>query len=227
MFIIAEDTGLRTIPKKLKTLKEGRLRMRVGIQTAGDINRNRRMYSKGLLESGVCSIKPRLAEGDLLGELDHPIDKNPVRQVTVLYKEASHQFKEIGWDGNTLVAVIETLRTKPNGENLRILAEDGIPIGFSFRGMGDLKQGINEGRQFFEVKPPLHVVTWDAVSYPSHQGARLIEITEGVTRMIHESANLYENNGLVCTSEGYCYFPNDFDQLVERRIIKLKNKYEL
>ena len=42
MYIISEDTGLRTIPKKLKSLKEGRLRLRVGLQTAGDINRNRR-----------------------------------------------------------------------------------------------------------------------------------------------------------------------------------------
>lgn len=227
MFIINEDTGLRTVPKKLKNLKEGRLRMRVGLQTAGDINRNKRLYTKGLLEGGVNTIMPRVSSGDFLGELDHPIDKNPVRQVTVLYSKASHQFKEIGWDGNTLVAIIETLRTKPHGENLKVLAEDGIPIGFSFRGMGDLKQTTSGGRQIFEVRPPLHVVTWDAVSYPSHQGARLIEITENVTRMIHESANIYENNGLVCTSEGYCYFPNEFDQLVERRIIKLKNKYEL
>jgi len=225
MYIISEDTGLRTIPKKLKSLKEGRLRLRVGLQTAGDINRNRRSYDKDLLEGGVNTVRPRITDGDLLGELDHPIDKNPVRQVTVLYKNASHQFREVGWDGNTLVAVIETLRTKPHGENLRILAEDGIPIGFSFRGMGDLKQITEGGKTFFKVKPPLHVVTWDAVSYPSHQGARLIEITESVTRMIHESTGLCECNGLVCTSEGYCYFPNDFDQLVEKRIIKLKEKF--
>jgi len=225
MFIISEDTGLRTIPKKLKSLKEGRLRMRVGLQTAGDINRNRRSYDKDLLEGGINTVKPRIAQGDLLGELDHPIDKNPVRQVTVLYQKASHQFREIGWDGNTLVAVVETLRTH-NGQDLKVIAEDGIPVGFSFRGMGDLKQVSENGKTFFKVRPPLHVVTWDAVSYPSHQGARLIEITEGVTKMIHESVNICESNGLVCTAEGYSYFPNDFDQLVEKRIIKLKNKFD-
>jgi len=144
----------------------------------------------------------------------------------VLYKEAAHQFCEMGWDGNKLVAVIETLRT-PNGEILKNLAEDGIPIGFSFRGMGDLKQVMEGGRPVYEVLGPLHVVTWDAVSYPSHKDAKLIEITESVTRVIHESTGLCECNGMVCTSEGYCYFPSDFDRLVEQRIIKLQNKYSL
>ena len=33
-------------------------------------------------------------------------------------------------------------------------------------------------------------------------------------------------DGLICTEDGYCYFPNDFDKLVEQRIIDLKGKYK-
>jgi hypothetical protein len=226
MYIFAEAAHTMVIPKKVKTLKEGRIRADVVVQTGGDINRNRRRYATQLLKDGVLTIQPRIKEGSFLGELDHPIDKDPVRQVTVLYKESAHQFCEMGWDGNKLIAVIETLRT-PNGKILRDLAEDGIPVGFSFRGMGDLQQITENKRQVYEVIGPLHVVTWDAVSYPSHAEAKLIKITESVTRMIHESTGVCENEGMVCTNEGYCYFPNDFDRLVEQRIIKLKEKFTL
>lgn len=226
MYIFSEDAGLRAIPKKLHGGKKGRIRAEVCLQTAGEVNRNKRLYSKNLLESGVMLIRPRITDGEFLGELDHPIDKNPVRQITVLYTKASHQFKEIGWDGNHLKAVIETLSTH-NGKDLKALAEDGVPIGFSFRGMGDIRQGMMNGSSFYDVQPPLHVVTWDAVSYPSHPKAKLIKITEGVQTIIHEAVGLSSNNGLICTSEGYCYFPNDFDKLVEQRVIHLKNKYLL
>jgi len=226
MYIFAEAAELMGVPKKLKTLKEGRMRMRVGLQTGGDVNRNRRRYQKSIIDEGVKTIRPRMKEGSFLGELDHPIDKDPVRQVTVLYAESAHQFCEMGWEGNKLIAILDTLRT-PKGEILKNLAEDGIPVGFSFRGMGDLKQVTENGGPVYEVMGPLHVVTWDAVSYPSHSEAKLIEITESVTRVIHESTGLHEVNGLVCTSEGYCYFPNDFDRLVEKRIIRLKDKFKL
>lgn len=226
MYIFAESAQTMGVARNIKKLREGRIRANVIVQTGGDVNRNYRRYATQILKDGVESVRPRINEGSFLGELDHPIDKDPVRQITVLYKESAHQFREMGWDGNKLIAVIETLRT-PNGEILKNLAEDGIPIGFSFRGMGDLKQVMENGRPIYDVIGPLHVVTWDAVSYPSHKDAKLIEITESVTRMIHESTGLCECNGMICTSEGYCYFPSDFDRLVEQRIIRLQNKYSL
>ena len=137
---MTEAPTIRSIPKKLKNLKEGRIRIRACLQTGDVVNRNKRKYSKSLIESGVANVKPRINEGSLLGELDHPVASNAnsvARQVTVLFKEASHKFCEIGWDGNKLVSVLETLRT-PNGEILRNLAEDGIPVGFSFRGISNL-----------------------------------------------------------------------------------------
>jgi len=228
MYIITEAPMIRAIPKKLKSLKEGKIRLKACLQTGDVVNRNKRRYSKSLIESGVANVNSRVHEGSLLGELDHPVangNGSVVRQVTVLFKEASHKFCEIGWEGNKLVSVMETLRT-PNGEILKNLAEDGIPVGFSFRGMGDLKQVMENGNTFFEVRPPLHVVTWDAVSYPSHDGANLIEITENVTKMVYESVGVYDMGGLVCTAEGHCYFPNDFDRLVEKRIIRLTEKFK-
>ena len=226
MWILSEESSLRTAPKLLNTNKKGRLRFEACIQTVGDINRNRRRYSKQLMMEGITKIDDRIKEGSFLGELDHPIDTNPIRQVTVLYKESSHQILELGWTNEMLIGVLETTRSD-NGTLLKNYAEDGIPIGFSFRGMGDLKQTSEGGTIIYDVAPPLHIITWDAVSFPSHQKAKMIKITEGVTRMLHEAAGIIEQNGMICTKEGYCYLPDDFDRLVEQRVILLKEKFEM
>lgn len=244
MYIICENEIMRSVPKNIKPVSKGeRVRMECVLQTVGDVNRNRRRYSKELIESGLSDIKDMIKENSFLGELDHPIDKNPNRQLTVQYKDVSHLIREYGWDGNKLVAVVETLRT-PNGTILKNLAEDGIPVGFSFRGMGDIRRSMVEGKECFDVTGPLKVVTWDAVTNPSHKQARMIRITEGMkaelsTAMIAESnkfltesvcgknmkTKMFEENGMVCTSDGICYLPNDFDRLVEQKVIRLQKKF--
>lgn len=226
LYLISENEITKSIPKKVKGFKD-KIRFEACIQTAGDINRNKRRYKKELIESGLSKVNPRISEGSFLGELDHPIDKNPVRQITVEYKSVSHRFKELGWDGDKLIAVVETLRT-PYGTILKNLAEDGIPVGFSFRGMGELKQVHEAQGSFFDVNPPLHIITWDSVSQPSHTKAKLIKITESVNNVLQESVGYTEcNTGFIKTSDGVCYLPNDFDQLVEQQIIKLKSKFEI
>jgi len=244
MYIISETT-MTSVPQKTQRIKNGNLRFEACIQTADDINRNKRRYRRDVLEEGINSIRPRLQEGSFIGELDHPIDTNPVRQTTTLYKEASHRFMEMGWDGNKLIGIVETLRT-PNGSILSNLAEDGLPIGFSFRGMGDVRPVSESGMNVMEVQGPIHCVTWDAVSYPSHSEARLIKITESVVRQIHESVGMgcrnltesmspiihdlneiEEHDGLICTESGVCYLPSHFDQLVEQRVIDLVDKFRL
>ncbi len=246
MYIFVESTTMTTVPQNTSSSKRnGNLRFEACIQTAGDINRNKRRYSRPLLGESVDRIMPRVHDGSFVGEMDHPVDTNPVRQTTCLYKECSHRFVEMGWDGNKLIAVVECLRT-PNGNILRNLAEDGIPVGFSFRGMGDLRMVNEGGKQVNEVVGPLHTVTWDAVSYPSHAQATMIKITEGVVRqihsnvgigcqslsesmscIIHDANNINENDDLICTSEGVCYLPNQFDKLVEQRVITLVSKFEV
>lgn len=224
-FIIVESGGISSIPTNIKKGRD-KIRCEVCLQTANDVNRNKRRYRKELIEGALAKLQERIGEGSLLGELDHPIDRNPVRQVTVLYKEASHRFMETGWDGNKLISVIETLRT-PNGTILKNLAEDGIPVGYSFRGMGDLRQ-VNEGGQiFFEVQDPLHAITWDAVSYPSHLQAKTIKITESVANTLFESVGFIEESGYIKTEDGIIYFPNDFDKLVEQRVIDLTDKFKI
>lgn len=231
MFIINEEASTTSIPFNIKSTKE-KIRFECILQTVGDINRNRRRYSRGLVEEGIVKINERIKEGSFLGELDHPISSEPQRQVTVLFANASHRIIDIGWDGNKLVGTLESLRT-PMGTILKNLAEDGIPIGFSFRGMGDLKEVNENGVVIHDVQPPLHVVTWDAVGHPSHKEAKIVKINEATISAIykkvtiHESSGVNESNGMICTSEGVCYLPDQFDKLVDQRKIRLIDKYKI
>lgn len=228
--IIINESALVSQARNIKAISKGdKIRFEAVLQTANDINRNRRMYDKDTLQESMNKISERVKGREFLGELDHPIDSNPARQVTVSFKEASHLIVDLGWDGNKLIGVLESLRT-PNGMILKNLAEDNIPIGFSYRGMGDLKQ-IREdmGGPVFKVVGPLTTVTWDCVSFPSHKEAKLMKINESVQRAIMESidplAIKFQNSEMICTEGGVCYLPNSYDRMIEERIMNLKNRF--
>jgi len=243
-FIINDGCTVNSIPKKIKKSKE-KIRFECVLQTCDVKNRNGRMYPKSVLDESIQQVMPRVKNGSFLGELDHPIDNNPVRQVTVRYHDAGHRILEMGWEGNKLVGVLESLRT-PNGTILMNLAEDGIPIGFSYRGMGDAEKTEDSNGIMQVIKSPLMTITYDSVTFPSHEGAHLIKITENVNSTLTEHVSLnackpkslietsilfeddiYEENGMVCTSEGICFLPDAFDVLVQRRILSIKKKFQI
>lgn len=251
MFLMNESPGFSFIPKKLEKTRNGNLRFEACLQTVGTVNRNRRLYTKGLLDEGIQSVRSRIDDGSFLGELDHPVSTDPVRQFTVLYQCVSHRIRDAGWDGDRLMGVVETVSTS-KGRDLRGLITDDIPVGFSFRGMGDLKSIKEAGQEYQQVVGPLQVISWDSVSYPSHEGAYItkvmegsqpksaevydpLEITEEVRKslyesvgvILHEKNGIKETDGVICTKEGICYIPGDFDQLIQKRIIKLVDKFKV
>ena len=229
MYIIGEGAVISQ-PAKIKTSGD-KVRFEAIIQTCNDINRNKRKYTKKVLEEGVNVYKPRIKEGSALGELDHPISEDAVRQCTVLYNEASHKFLEMGFEGNKLVAVIETLAGPPKGMVLKkLITEDKIPVGFSFRGTGELRTIRESGDEISEVVGPLNVITWDSVSYPSHATAKLIKINESVNNQLQESVsfitNYKEQGGVIITESGFTFLPDAFDRYVDLHLKTLSNKFK-
>lgn len=231
-YIIIES-AIMGYPKKIKPIKNDgkKIRMECVLQTVGDVNRNNRMYDKNTMQKSINLVTERMHTKNFQGELDHPVDSNPARQSTVLYKESSHCILECGWDGSVLKGVIETLYATKNGRTMRdLVVVDQIPIGFSYRGMGELERGFHNGKSIFKVTGPMTTITWDCVSYPSHAKAKIIRITEGVKKQIYESVNydkittLEESTGLICTSDGVCFLPNDYDRFVETRKKQIKQK---
>lgn len=200
-------------PEKVKKYTDGKVIFEAYLQEANETNQNKRVYYKNTLDAGMRRIQDKIDRRAFVGELDHPISDNQIRQVTVMYKEASHLIREWGWEGNLLRGVIETLPYSANGKTLSGLILDRIPVGFSLRGLAD----VEDRGSFQEVKDPLLIITFDSVSEPSHSKATIQEIrNESFVRVLSESREM------ICCSNGHCYLPDYFDMLVESEILKLQ-----
>jgi len=191
----------------------GKARFRMTLQTMDEVNQNHRMYPSNVLMGGMENTKERMGRNAFFGELDHPMPSgneqfDTVRQTTVSLEKVSHVIKDFEKRGNLLVGEIETSST-PSGAILHGLLKDKSGLGMSMRGLAELERK----EDYNVVKDPLMVVTYDAVSLPSHKAA-VVDFNE----MRFESHMLNEQSGLVCLN-GRCFLPNYFDKLVERKII--------
>lgn len=214
---VIKEGAVFSAPENVKRYINGKVIFEAYLQEADEKNKNKRVYPYNVLENGMRRVEDKIKRRAFVGELDHPITKNTVRQVTVMYKEASHLIREWGWQGNLLRGVVETLPYSANGKTLSGLIMDKIPVGFSLRGLADV-----EDRSTYQlVKDPLMVITFDSVSEPSHSKATIQEIyNESYVQIVSESKNM------ICCSNGHCYLPDYFDMLIETEILKLK-KYQI
>jgi len=191
------------------------------LQTCDDVNQNKRLYPKNVLTSAMTQAEERIKNRKFLGETDHPLVQgnesyDGMRQTTVLLKEASHLLRTYEFQGNNLVGEMETLRT-PNGRIILGLLQDKVTLGVSMRGLAELKKA-DSGYNI--VQDPLYIITFDAVSLPSHKSA-VVNFNE----MRFESKSmLTESCGTVCYN-GICYLPDYFDKLVESKIIKFFDRW--
>ncbi len=159
----------QAITEAVKT-ENGNLLVEGRLQTAEVKNGNGRYYPREVLEREVDKYKEGpIAESRALGELDHPDSQ------VINLKNVSHNIKEIHWDGNDVIGVIEILPT-PSGNILTELFKNGITVGVSSRGMGSLKQ-LGETQ---EVQDDFELLCWDFVSTPSTPGAYVAPINEGL-----------------------------------------------
>ncbi len=207
------------------------------MQSSDEKNQNNRVYPKNLLDEGMNNCKGRIQGRSFWGELDHPlltgdrqVDMN--RQSQVLLKEVSHLIRGYEWNGNKLVGELETVDT-PNGKILLGLLRDKCRAGLSLRGLASLKR-IGDYNQ---VEGPLTVISYDAVSVPSHKGA-VVDFNEMKfeSKMLMES--VMKDNSLIyrdtlreskcgntiCVN-GVCYLSEYFDKLVETKSIKFFDKW--
>lgn len=201
--------------KIVKSYKSGKCIVETYLQEADTPNQNERVYPQQVIDGGLQKLQPMIEARRFLGELDHPISDNPIRQTTVLYGECSHMLTEYGWENNLLKGVVETLPYTPKGKIMDGLIRDRHPVGFSLRGIAD---SAPRG-QYKYIKAPLIVITYDCVSKPSNHKAVMTEIKQESLQILHENAQA------ICLENGVCYLPNYFDMLIEQKVINLKKKY--
>ena len=142
------------------------------LQRAEAKNQNGRIYPKEILEREIENyINGPIAESRALGELDHP------ESSVINLQNVSHNITKVYWDGDDVMGEVEILST-PAGNILKELFRNGITVGISSRGMGSVKDNVNEGT--VEVQDDFELLCWDFVSTPSTPGAYVHPIKEGL-----------------------------------------------
>lgn len=181
------------------------------IQRANTPNKNRRIYSKNILERETSKlIKGARSAGapGIIGELDHPDSS------VVSLKNACIGILDYRWNGNDQLGDIEILPT-PSGNILRNILEAGYIPGISSRGMGSVRNlHENDDPDLVEVEDDFEMVTWDAVSDPSTHNAYFKELKEG--RQLTESFRRgypYQRassimQDIICNLSGVCCLKN-------------------
>jgi hypothetical protein len=150
-------TNLQIIAESKET---NMMKIRGIFQRADEVNNNKRIYPKALMEEHVKEMQPAIRENRLLGELDHPAYD------VVKLSNASHKITKLEMQGNDVIGEAVILGT-PAGKVAQELIKGGVAIGISSRGTGTLA----EGKGGHSTVKEYHGITYDLVADPSTRGA--------------------------------------------------------
>lgn len=131
-------------------------------------NLNERVYPLNEIAKAVQGMQARIqATGGILGECDHP------DTLTVNIDNVSHIITEIHMEGTNGVGALKLLPT-PKGLIIRTMLENGVKLGVSSRGSGDV--------DYNGIVSQFDIVTVDIVAQPSAPDAYPKPIFESLYR---------------------------------------------
>lgn len=148
---------------------------------AEEKNRNGRVYPRHIIEREVNKFQALIESREAVGELSHPesIEINPDRSAILI--------QSLVMDGNNAMGKAKVLST-PCGKILESLLNDGVRMGVSSRGTGNLNEDMTVAEDY-------SLSTIDSVYMPSAQVAYTDAIYESVQYaskwVLNEATGLY------------------------------------
>ena len=142
-----------------------------GIMIQGNVkNANQRIYPVHEISNSVKTLEEQI-RGDytVLGEVDHPED------LKINLDRVSHMITEIWMDGNDGHGKLKILPT-PMGEVMKTMLQNGVKLGVSSRGSGNVNESNGHVSEF-------EIVTVDIVAQPSAPSAYPKAIYESLMNM--------------------------------------------
>lgn len=134
------------------------------------LNGNKRIYPKAVIKPEVERyIREDIQKNRAIGHLNHPKD-DPSND----YTKASHKFESLVESGNNWIARATVMKHTPMGSIVAGLMEEGVQMGISSRGLGDMKES-NGARV---VQKYRMLSAGDIVSDPSGPDAYLTNLME-------------------------------------------------
>lgn len=165
-FIISESTAVTV--EDLDLVEKGRRVVGYGrLQTAEEINRNRRIYELAELSREVEAPRQKelLSAGYMRAESGHPMSKDLTRQQTIDPTNTCAIFKTLEMKGMDVMGSF-CGTNNALGEAFDLDLRDGYKPAWSLRALGSIEQ-TPKGACVRNLK----MITYDHVIYPSHPGA--------------------------------------------------------
>jgi hypothetical protein len=160
-------------------------------------NANGRVYNKEhMMEAVKKYYEEFIKTSRSVGELNHP------ESVEIDYNNACHLITNLKQDGNIWIGESTILSGTPKGDLLAGLITNGVKVGMSTRGVGDVDSSGNVGAY--------NLITVDVVSNPSagKQGAWVNGIFESKNFLIDAYGDIIE--------EGYNKLEKDLSKLPKK-----------
>ena len=155
-----------------------------GICIQGDVkNANQRVYPGTEIRRAVGSLNEQIKKGNsILGEIDHPSD------LKINLDRVSHMITEMWLDGANGYGKMKILPT-PMGNLAKTMLENGVKLGVSSRGSGNVNESDGSVSDF-------EIVTVDIVATPSAPDAFPKAIYESIMNQTHGHKIFDMSNGL-------------------------------
>lgn len=133
-------------------------------------NANGRNYPINEIKRAVDQINEQISQGrSVLGEVDHPSN------LRINLDRVCHTITQMWMDGPNGFGTLKILPT-PMGNIIRVMLENGVQLGVSSRGSGEVDPNTGEVKNF-------DMVTVDIVAQPSAPDAYPKAIYEGLMNM--------------------------------------------
>ena len=130
-------------------------------------NANERVYPVNEIAKAVDTINEQIKTGhSVLGEVDHPDD------LKINLDRVSHMIEKMWMDGPAGMGTLKILPT-PMGELVKTMLTNGVKLGVSSRGSGNVNDANGHVSDF-------EIVTVDVVAQPSAPNAYPTAIYEGL-----------------------------------------------
>lgn len=144
----------------------------------GRENRNGRVYEEKEYLPHLEYLKKDMANGSLLGELDHP------ERFEIALGNVSHRVTELWYDQSNrqIRGKIEILDGTPKGQVVKALLEAGVPLSISSRAAGT----VNDDKTV-EIQ---QIYTYDLVAKPGFEAAQLHSVNENMKPIIQQKIQM-------------------------------------
>ena len=154
-----------------ESAKDGKNLYMKGICMQGDVkNANQRIYPVKEIARAVEHLNQQIKDGySILGEADHPEGLN------INIDRITHTIEELWMEGANGYGKLKILST-PMGNIVKTMLEEGVKLGVSTRGSGDVNESTGMVSNF-------EMVTVDVVAQPSAPHAYPTAIYEGLLNM--------------------------------------------